>query len=100
MSKRRFTIETLAAGQARPYADTVHRYRLVFEWQGMEGYKNKDAPFIPHAVDNEDFARSYCKLFGGWTEDAEGDWASTRLEYIKQIEPHIWEWQTRAAYDD
>ena len=100
MSKRRYTITTLQAGQLRAYADTTYVHQIMFEWQGMEGFKNKDAPFVPNKMDNEEIVRYHVKHFSGWTEDSEGDWASTRLEYLKRIDDSTWEWKTRAAFTD
>jgi hypothetical protein len=102
MSKRRFTHEVLAAGQLRPYADSIYRNRITFEWQGMEGFKSKDAPFIPAPTDNEDYVRRLAKTLSGWSEptDENFNWASTKLDYLKPIEPHVWEWQTSEAYTD
>ena len=65
----------------------------------MEGFKNKDAPFVPSVV--EDYtAKRHAKMHYGWTEKDEGDWASTRLSYFKKIAPGTWEWETRAAFTD
>jgi len=36
-SKTRVTIETLASGQPRPYADHELRVRVTFEWTGWRG---------------------------------------------------------------
>lgn len=100
MSKRRYTVEILAAGQPRAYADTIYRARISYEWQGMAGFKDKNAPFVRNEMTEERIVRRDAKHFYGWTEKEEGDWASTRLEYLKMIEPGIWEWQTRAALTD
>ena len=100
MSKRRLTFEVLRGGQLRPYADTVHHYRLIYEWQGMEGFKDKDATFVRQNVTREDIARRDAKHLGSWTEKGEGDWASTRLDWLKMIEPGLWEWHTTSAYTD
>lgn len=102
MSKHRYTIETLASGQPRPYADSIYRHRITYEWQGPFSLKGeaKDAPFILCEKMNEQIVRRDCKHFSGWMEEGEGDWASTRLVYLKQVSPGVWEWETRAAYTD
>lgn len=100
MSKRRYTITTLQAGQPRPYAPTISVHQIYFEWQGMAGFRDKNAPFVPAEMDNEDIVRHHAKHFSGWTEKDEGDWASTRLVYLKRIDEATWEWKTEAAFTD
>jgi len=99
MSARRITVDTIGGGQ-RPYGPTVRRYRIIYEWQGMAGYKNKDAPFVRAEHANEELVRRDAKHFGGWTDELDGDHFSTRLTYFKMVEPGMWEWETSAAYDD
>jgi len=109
MSKDRVTYETLTAGQPRPYADSIYRYRIYFEWQGMAGYKDKNAPFVPRdkmvATSNPHalaMVTKFAKAFSGWSEPTDHgfDWASTKLDYIKEVGPGVWEFQTSSAYTD
>ena len=100
MSKRRYTITTLQAGQRRPYAPTTYVHQIFFEWQEMAGFSYPDAPFVPATMDNEDIVRRHAKHFSAWEEDGEGDWASTRLEYLRRVDESTWEWKTTAAFTD
>lgn len=99
MSDRRYTVKCLAAGQARAYARTVYRYQITYEWQGMEGFKNPDALFVINDKMMEESVRRDAKHFCGWTEANEGDWASTRLVYLKKTAPGVWEWEIKAEFN-
>lgn len=102
MRKHRYTIETLASGQPRPYADTIRRHRITYEWQGMEGYKNIDAPFVLCENMHEQLVRRDCHHFSGWTErtDPAFGFHSTRLNYLKQVSLGVWEWETCEPFID
>lgn len=100
MSKRRVTIEILAAGQPRAYADTIHRRRILYEWQGLEGFKDKNAPFVRLDLTHREIVEGDAMHYGGWVPEGEGDWASTRLKYLKMIEPGLWEWETVSPFTD
>lgn len=102
MSKDRITVECLATGQPRPYADTFHTYRLMFEWQGMEGCRNPNAPFIPRDKLAESTVKRYARAIYNWTEegDAYHDWASPHLQYLKNVGPGIWEFSVKEEYTD
>ena len=97
---RRFTIEVLKSGQERAYADTVNRYRITFE---VVPWGNPPpTEFQPWEYEEEKWVKPYAKFFGGWAEQGEGDWASTRLVYLKKVPDTVgvWEWETRATFTD
>lgn len=113
--KWRYTVTSLRAGQPRAYADSEYLSRLLFEMQDWR--QGADGPFVPLGTIGEGLKKTpegwpelhiepngmiynRCKHFSGWAELGEGDWASTRLVYIKQVGPGEVEWLTRAAYTD
>lgn len=117
MSKHRFTVEVLAAGQPRPYADTIHHTRVIFEHVPWDA---KGGDFQPLYI-TEDRARSllkeipYANFIERTKQDAE--WWETRLDWLKPIDPKlaselisfgdpkqtlasIWEFHTTTAFTD
>lgn len=99
MSKSRYTVEILQGGQPRPYADSIYRGILTVEWQGMEGYKDKNAPFIPHDDLREEIVKSrYSRLVHDWHEEPE--WFQPRLTSFKKVGAGQWEVTVVEAYTD
>ena len=114
--KTRYTIEILASGQPRPYADTIHHARVDFESSGWK----PDAPLGPVFV-TEDFARNtLLRLPCGFTEvtrkTADHPFA-TVLDWLRPIDPKpesevrpngnpkqscasAWEFQTSTPFTD
>lgn len=100
MSKHRYTVEVLRSGQPRPYADSRYAARVTLEWQGMSGYKDKNAPFVPWII-KENQAREYLrKIPCGFTDAEPEGWWSTRLSYLREIEPGVWEFETITPFTD
>lgn len=100
----RYTVETLASGQPRAYADTISHVRVTFEhipWIGPnEGFQ-------PWRMDNEELVRAVLKgLPCGFTEfvcpsnPTMDEHFRTRLDWLRQIEPHVWEFHTTSPYTD
>lgn len=105
MSARRYTVTTLAAGQPRPYADSRHHMRVAFEWQGMEGFSNPDAPFVPSDGMSEAAVRLIlpglqCGFTPKTAKDEDCQWFDTRLDWLKQVSPGVWEFHTTSPYTD
>lgn len=100
MSKSRYTIEVLASGQPGPYQDTIHHCRIKYEYWVTN---NGRGGFVLSGMSNEDRVRSDARHFSGWSEpgDPEHDpvW-STKLVWIKMIEPGVWEWKTQTRFTD
>jgi hypothetical protein len=94
MSKRRITIETLAAGQPRPYADSLLHVRVTLEqdWNG-KGY-------IPEKWSKEDVIQRLTVLNCGFPTKPPENWASPHLSWLKEISPGIWEFLVTEAYTD
>lgn len=117
MNKHRFTIETLASGQPRPYADTIHHVRVTFE---SVPWNAKDGELQPSFMNEEAARRLLDKIpYAGFTAKtrAEVDWFDTRLDWLKpmdgkpaseviahgdpkQICASIWEFHTTTPFTD
>jgi hypothetical protein len=100
MSKVIITIETITAGQPRPYADSVYKYRVFCEyyWDAIDGPRLSDSYFLK---DHEVLAllrasRSTQK----WVKKEERDWHEAYLDYITEVEPGVWEVQIISPYLD
>jgi hypothetical protein len=94
MSKQRITIETLAAGQPRPYADSQLHVRVTFEhdWNG-KGYETLDY--------NEERVKEYLiNLKCGYPAEPPANWASPHLQWLKRISLGVWEFLVTEAYTD
>lgn len=83
---RRITVETVAAGQPRPYADSMHHVRVFFEYVP---WNDNGGDFQPNFI-SEASARERLRGQYGFTErkrgDEDCDWFSTRLDWIKPID--------------
>lgn len=94
----RITYETLAAGQPRPYADSVYRYRVTFERQ----WKTNEFELRPWEISRDVAIRELSRLPIGFIppdQKPEG-WWSSRLDYLTEISPGVWEFQTHSPYTD
>lgn len=99
--KRRFTVETIASGQQRDYGPTVHRARITFELE-------VDGVFQLAADLTEAEVLRHAKFHYGWVQDGDPRWPenamgqhfATKLSYIKQVDPGVWEWETSSPYTD
>ena len=91
----RMTVETLAAGQPRAYADTRYHYRVTFEWVPWLG----STEFEP-CTWHENIVTHYLRAIQGWKNEGEGDWASPRLKFLKNPEPGVWEFMVVEAFTD
>lgn len=105
---RRFTIETLAAGQPRAYADTIHHVRVTLEHVPYDG--GSDGGWQPNAnLDVEPVKKILAGLQCGFTgftyppadrEKTIEDYYRTRLDWMKSTAPGVWEFHTTSAYTD
>lgn len=102
MSKRRITVDTLKAGQPRPYADTITHVRVTFEWQGVAGFSDKDAPYVPQdKFWNEARVRETLPgLCCGFPSKPPEGWWSTRLDWLKEVSPGVWEFHATTPFTD
>jgi hypothetical protein len=103
---RRYTVETLAAGQPRPYADTIHHVRVTMEWVPYAGPRE----WTPNTGSNPESIASILKgLRCGFTDftyppkDREAtteDYFRTRLDWLRNTAPGVWEFHTTSASTD
>jgi hypothetical protein len=94
MSKQRITIEVLASGQPRPYADSRLHVRATFEhdWNG-KGYQP--------SIWTEDIVKAQLiALACGFPTTEPADWASPVLRSFEQTAPGVWEFVVTEAYTD
>ncbi len=111
----RYTIETLASGQPRPYADTIRHVRVTFESNGWQG----GGELIPSFM-SEDGARNRLRgMLCGFTDKTakDCDWFETRLDWLrpvdgkpaseaipsgdpKQVVASTWEFHTTSPFTD
>lgn len=117
MSKQRFTVEVLASGQPRAYADTIHHVRVTFE---TSNWLKANGDLEPMYM-TEERAREMIKALPltGWVEKTKKDceWWETRLDWLKPIDAklssdvipygdpkqtvaNIWEFHTTSPFTD
>lgn len=118
MTKHRFTVEVLASGQPRPYADTIHHARVTFEhvpWDSKTGelepaFMGEDAAIralekMPYAgfINREKGALySWPDTFLNWLKPIDGKPASEVIPHgdPSQICGSVWEFQTTTPFTD
>ncbi len=81
----RYTVETIRAGQPRPYADSFYEYRITVERHvGFGPEKDQLKPWLMHGdvearIRREEVERREGRMFGGDTPDEsrkmQRDWA-------------------------
>lgn len=100
--QQRITIETLASGQPRPYADSVNRVRVKFEWTG---YNTNDQSWKPDPcysdAHKDRVEKALSGLMVGYIPAKEkNEWWETRLNYLTVVDAGTWEFQTTTPYTD
>lgn len=113
MATWKYTVEILASGQPRPYADSRTHGRITFETDYYGPDKEKHGTLQKAVHIKEDRARKVLSGLGhGFTEfrypqdcadpakPSTGDYFRMRLDWLKEIEPGVWEWHTTSAYTD
>ena len=103
---RRYTVQVLAAGQPRPYADSIGHVRVTFEWVPYGG----DGSWQPNDIQNEEMVRDHLKgLCCGFVEfvypptdrpATMEDYFRTRLDWLRNVSPGVWEFHTTSAFTD
>jgi hypothetical protein len=99
----RYTVEYLASGQPRAYADSRMHVRLTIEvffaWLGDP--KDPRSKWSPNETWNEEQIRALLPhLRCGFTENAEYSLGRSRLDWLKQVSPGVWEFHTTEPYND
>jgi hypothetical protein len=105
---RRYTVQTIACGQPRAYADTIHHARVTFEWVPYKNRAQGEEPtFEPCEGWSEEAAGRRLKgLCCGFTDfvcppnPTMDDHFRTHLDWLREVAPGVWEFHTTAAYDD
>jgi hypothetical protein len=105
---RRYTVETLAAGQPRAYADTVHHVRVTFEWIPYKKREPGEEPqFEPSTLKEEHVRRALLGLQCGFTEfdynkaeKSMDNYFKTRLDWLIEVSPGVWEFHTTSKFTD
>lgn len=108
---RRITSKTLASGQQMPYGDDIHLVRVRFEADPFDkGEWMPDPLYVAKrdicggddtCVSTRVVATLYA-LNVGFTSRTRKDvaWHEVYLEYLIEVTPGLWEFQTRSAYTD
>lgn len=113
--KERYTVETLASGQPRPYADTIRHVRVSFESTPWNGGDELQPAFMSEEAARRRLQHTAC----GFTPKtaSEVQWFDTRLDWLKpidgkaasevisggnpkQIVASVWEFHTTSPYTD
>lgn len=103
-SKYRVSWAWIAAGQPRPYADTIHHVRVIFEvfisWLGDDN--DPRSKWERNRYFKEEQVREILKTLpvGFPKVDKPDGWWETKLDWIRNIEPGVWEFHTTTAYTD
>lgn len=94
----RITIETLASGQPRAYADTRHHARVTVEYQMT---KHSGPVWEPNSYLKEDKIRKMLlALDCGFTEHTVYELGKTKLDWLRNTGPGVWEFHTTDPFCD
>lgn len=98
----RMTVELIEGGQRKNYAPTVHHYNVTFEvvpyvFHLTEEQKANPPQWVPCLWPREIIERHLRAVYG-WVDDADGDWASARLQFITNPSPGVWSFRVEEAY--
>jgi hypothetical protein len=95
----RYTVEILASGQPRAYADSRSHARLTVEWlpTSLKG----DAKWQPNDTWTEEQVRALLPhLRCGFTENTVWRLGESKLDWLRQVSPGVWEFHTSEPYND
>lgn len=100
---QRVTVEVLASGQPRAYADSRSHVRVMFEyffawlgdpndprseWRLNDTWKEAEVrALLPH-------------LRCGFTENTEWKLGESKLDWLRETAPGVWEFHTSEPYND
>lgn len=99
----RYIVEILASGQPRPYADSRRHVRLTIEcffaWLGDPN--DPRSKWSPNDSWTEEEIRALLPhLRCGFTENTEWKLGYSKLDWLKQVSPGVWEFHTSEPYND
>ena len=100
--KWRMTLECLRSGQLGPYKAHVNQFRVLFEVTDWKTGEFQQSVYI-----KEEAVRKWLTGAPYWTEFVPpanstdpGDYYALRFNYLKEVEPGLWEYQTSSEYTD
>lgn len=99
----RYTVEILASGQPRAYADSRSHVRVTIEcffaWLGDP--KDPRSKWNPNETWKEEEIRKLLPhLRCGFTENTKWELGHAKLDWLKQVSPGVWEFHTSELYND
>lgn len=99
---QRYTVETLAAGQPRPYADSIRHVRVTTEffraWLGDP--KDPRSAWQMMDLPEDDMRKMLPHLRCGFTENTVYRLGEAKLDWLKKVSPGVWEFHTTDPYCD
>jgi hypothetical protein len=99
----RVSVEILASGQPRAYADSRKHVRVTFEfffaWLGNRNDPRSNWKPNDHWTE-EEVRKLLPHLKCGFTESTEWRLGHSRLDWLKQVSPGVWEFHTSEPYND
>lgn len=94
----RYSVEILASGQPRAYADHFGHVRLTIEIK-LRTHTGEGERWEPSKYWEEKDVRELLKhLKCGFPNKEPESWVDTKLTSIKQTSPGVWEFTTSTAY--
>ena len=106
----RIEAEVLRSGQPRAYADSECVGRITITYQISYGPKKGEWEPCSHwdkawqtdalTLPDQPIRDLLRQCHVGFTDTPPADWASTRLDYLKQISTGVWEFRTVSPYTD
>jgi hypothetical protein len=106
---RRYTVQVIACGQPRAYADTINHVRVTFEWVPYKRREpNEELAFEPWTGATEEAVGRRLKgLCCGFTDfdprtapKTIDNHFRTRLDWLCEVAPGVWEFHTTDPYTD
>ena len=99
----RYNVEILASGQTGPYQDSRRHVRLTIDcmqaWLGDP--KDPRSKWVPNETWTEEEIRKLLPhLRCGFTENTDYRLGSSRLDWLKQVSPGVWEFHTTEPFND
>lgn len=90
---KRIDIQTISAGQPRPYADSIYEAKIKFSFTD-----NTKLQYDPRQSVVEEVVRLFVHVFPGLEEDM--GWWDPRLEFLNKTGKGEWHVKIRVPYDD
>lgn len=91
---RRYSVEFCAAGQPRPYADTIYEFDLRVEWIPYGGQPRWE----PNDLNDDLIVKAARAIGHDWKDKP--DWHEATLKSKTKIGPGHWRFKVTLAYTD